>query len=419
MTTDPFASESAGSTPGVTPEAFRVDEVSRVLQRAAYFSLFSVHDPSRPNVPIVSPRSSNAIVGLKVFERMHRFDVHVQGPTQRRGLRATNATGETAAEIDIDWRVIPEEFVAMPGVLPPPTELDARSSQRFAMYDGHFRWKDGQHSGFRGFGAGRTFPQTLEGRPQLWIGAVVDILEGYGALRGVQGNAVVNGFIRPPDDLALSILIRVVDPQRRLGTSSALTGLRPIPQPDPTATFLAFLGEPDPAHPVTLNVTSQGRVLGATVHELLRPVHLQFDVGTSKGMRNRVLSGPIVGSLTFDLDFDSFDPRVPTPFQTRNAIFRFFERQGQMVGMLAADVTEGRGFQTTLPGAPQPVIRVAGFGPFRSGSGQFAGVSGLLSVNGCISIAARTPSIMYVLRIADPDGRFRPSGSGGVMEGSR
>jgi len=65
-------------------------------------------------------------------------------PRREEGSGRRTPTGETAAEIDIDWRVIPEEFVAMPGVLPPPTELDPRSSQRFAMYDGHFRWKDGQ-----------------------------------------------------------------------------------------------------------------------------------------------------------------------------------------------------------------------------------------------------------------------------------
>jgi hypothetical protein len=31
----------------------------------------------------------------------------------------------------------------------------------------------------------------------------------------------------------------------------------------------------------------------------------------------------------------------------------------------------------------------------------------MLSINGIISIAARTPSILYVLRVSDPDGKFR------------
>jgi hypothetical protein len=31
----------------------------------------------------------------------------------------------------------------------------------------------------------------------------------------------------------------------------------------------------------------------------------------------------------------------------------------------------------------------------------------MLSLNGIISIPARTPSILYVLRLADPQGRFR------------
>jgi len=60
----------------------------------------------------------------------------------------------------------------------------------------------------------------------------------------------------------------------------------------------------------------------------------------------------------------------------------------------------------SFPPAPPPVVRVAGFGPFLSGTGQFSGVSGMLSLNGIISISARTPSILYLLRISDPEKRF-------------
>jgi hypothetical protein len=403
---------SAGNPPPtteplLTSDAIRPDEVSSALRRAAYLPLFSTHDPDRRNVPIPSPRVANALIGMKVFERMHRFDIQVERSANGRGLRATNMIGEAVASIEIDWRVIPDDFVAVSGVLPPPTELDIRRSQRFAMYDGRFRFNDAWRSGFRGFGAGRTFPQTVDGNPQLWLGAVVEIVEGFGALKGLQGNAVVNGFITPPSDLALSIVVRVVDPRGRLQMRSLASALHPVPIPDPTATFLAFLGEADPCRPITLNVTPEGRVLGARVYERLRFVRLFFDSGGSNGLRAGGLDGSIAGSLSFDLKFDSQDPRIPTPFQTKNATFTFFDRHGTTLGTVDADVVEGRGFQTALLGAPQPVIRVVGFGPIRNGSGHFHHISGMLSVNGCISIPARAPSILYVLRIADPTGRFR------------
>jgi hypothetical protein len=320
---------------------------------------------------------------------------------------ATNRVGQPVADISIDWRVIPDDFIANPDVLPPPTELDPSRSQRFAMYNGHFEWKDRQGSSFRGFGAGRTFPTMVGGQSQLRIGAVVEILEGFGKLKGAQGNGVVNGFITPPNNLALNIMLRVIDPSRKFATDARPTTLRSVPFPDPTATFLAFLGEPDPAHPITLNMTPDGQVTGAIVHEMLRLVHTDFDVATSHGMRTKTSEGRIAGSLSFNLKFDSRDPQVPTPFQTTDAVFTFFDGEERTIGTLSANIAEGRGFFTELAGVPPPVVRVVGFGPFLNGSGQFSGIQGMLSINGIISISARTPSIVYVLRISDPDGRFR------------
>jgi hypothetical protein len=235
----------------------------------------------------------------------------------------------------------------------------------------------------------------------------VDILEGFGKLNGVVGNAVVNGFITPPYNLALNIMLRITDPIKRLKARSMISHLRPIPDPDPGATFLVFLGEPNPDNPITLKVANDGSVVGATVHELLRIIHIDFDVGTSKGMRSKTAEGPIAGSLSFNLKINSRDQRVPIPFQTTDAMFTLLDRGKRTIGTLTANVVEGRAFMTELEGAPPPVLRVVGFGPFIGGTAQFRGVSGMLSLNGIISIPARTPSICYVLRIADPEGKFR------------
>jgi hypothetical protein len=381
--------------------------VSRALRRAAYFPLFSVHNPEKRNVPIPLPGNPNSLIGMQVFEELHRFGINVERPTSPLGLRATNVLGAAAAHVEIDWRVIPDDFVAMPDQLPPATTLDPTRSQRFAMYNGKFQWLDRDQSAFQGFGAGRTFPSIINGAPRLYIGAVVEMLQGYGKLNGLQGNAVVNGFITPPYDVALNILVRVVDPTARLKAPNTLPPLRDAGDADPNDTFLVFLGEPDPEKPIVLNMQAGGRVVGADVNELLRLVHVDFDAAGAIGMRSLTSEGPIVGSLAFKLKFDSQDPRVPVPFRTSNAVFTFFDRERNTIGSLNANVIEGRGFATTLPGAPQPVVRVVGFGPFISGTGQFALTRGMLSLNGIISIPARVPSIMYVLRVLDPNKKFR------------
>jgi hypothetical protein len=206
-------------------------------------------------------------------------------------------------------------------------------------------------------------------------------------------------------------MLRIVDPEERLKARSSITRLKPIPDPDPSATFLAFLGEADPDNPITLNFAPDGSVVGATVHELLRIVHIDFDVATSKGMRSKTSEGEIAGSLSFTLNINSRDQRVPVPFQTTDGNFTFFDRERKTIGTLRADVVEGRAFMTELEEAPPPVLRVVGFGPFIGGTGQFSGASGMLSLNGIISIPARTPSILYTLRVSDPEGKFRKAWS--------
>lgn len=380
---------------------------ARVLKKGAYFPLFSVHNPQKRNVPMPSSTNPNSIIGMQVFEELHRFRIDAERPTCSLGIRSSNCLGSAAAHVEIDWRVIPDSFVANPDHLPPETELDPTRSQRFAMYNGKFTWMDRDQSAFHGFGAGRTFPAMVEGTPRLYIGAVVEILDGCGKLRGIQGNAVVNGFITPPYDVALNIVVRAVDPTGRLKAHEALPPFRSIGDADPSNTFMALLGEPDPENPIVLDTKPDGRVVGADVHELLRLVHLGFEVTGPGGMRSLTVEGPIVGSLAFRLQFDSADPRVPTPFKTSDAVFTFFDRERNPVGTLNANIVEGRGFATTLEGAPQPVVRVVGFGPFLGGTGQFAGTEGMLSINGIISIPARTPSIMYVLRVQDLKKKFR------------
>ncbi|HEY8022167.1 MAG TPA: hypothetical protein VIH93_13765 [Thermoanaerobaculia bacterium] len=393
--------------PGVDPATYRLREVERLLKQAAYLPLFSVPNPALPNRPIplslpFLPSLPFLITAVEVNEQTHRFDV---GAREADGeLSGIDRVGQPAATVGIRWTVIPDDFQAGPGRLPPPTILNPFRSQRFEMLDGQFRFQDRAGSGFHGFGTGRTFPQP--GSSYLAIGAVIDVLEGFGQFRGMAGTVVVNGVIRPPDELAINVMVRLMDPGGGMLTREPLSPLRPVPDPDPGSTFMTFLGEPDPDRPVTLNLGPGGKILGSNVHELLRPVRLDFD-DASGAVRSRAVEGPIVGRVDATLYFDPLAPQPVSPIQTRDGVFTFFDREGRVAGTVRANMVEGRAFRTPLAGAPMPVFRFGGFGPLLGGSGRFAGAGGMMTMNSAVSVFPRTLSNLYVLRFVDPVGRYR------------
>jgi hypothetical protein len=393
--------------PGADPETYQIETVRRLLKKAAYLSIFSVHNPAIPNVPIPAPSNPKSLIGIEANEELHRLEIKVKEPTFTTGLRVINRVGEPVANVRVQWRLIPEDFEAAPRRLPPPTELNPTESQRFTFVQGQMTFKDRDRSGFHAFGTGRTFPVTVQAHPQLRVGAVVDVLEGFGKLKGLLGTVVVNGYLEPPQGLFLSFIMRFVDPTGKLRATSTLTGLRPIPPPDPTSTFLIFLGEDDPAQPVKLKLAPDGRILGSEVHERLRLVDINSDIATSQDIRSVTTEGPIVGKLSATLHFNPLDPRPVSPTYTTNGAFTFFDRQGRTIATLNANIVEGRAIPTELSGAPMPIFRFGGFGPFISGTGQFSGVVGMISLNGAISVFPRTLSNLYVLRVSDPNGRFR------------
>src|SRR5207248_7737186 len=115
------------------------------------------------------------------------YALTAEPPAVEGGWCTRKCVGEAVATVGIRWMVMPDDFEAGPGKVPPPTDLDAARSQRFCMLDGRMQFKDADHSGFRAFGTGRTFPVLVAGRPQLRLGAVIDILEGLGRLQGLPG----------------------------------------------------------------------------------------------------------------------------------------------------------------------------------------------------------------------------------------
>ncbi|HEX6861298.1 MAG TPA: hypothetical protein VF414_00700, partial [Thermoanaerobaculia bacterium] len=219
---------------GTTPAADQIGEVTRLLKEAAYFPILNGHEPSMPNqtVPLLPLGflSQRLFTAVDVNEELRHLEVIAQaGPD---GLSARNRVGQGVASLRFRWAPIPEDYIPSPGVSPPPTLLNPFQSQRFAMLNGHLAFDDRRVSGLEAFGSGRTFP-IAGSLGSLNIGAVVDVLQGSGALHGLSGEAlpgatmVINGFITPPNDLVLNLVVRVVDPDGRLKAAAPVPPMAP------------------------------------------------------------------------------------------------------------------------------------------------------------------------------------------------
>jgi hypothetical protein len=390
------------------------DEVTRLLAAAAYFPIFNVHNPAIPNdtvalLPIATQTLGKALfTAVNVNEALRRFEVVTQvGP---QGLTAVNrVSSDDIANVTIRWTPIPSSYAPSPGVSPPPTLLNPFTSQRFTMLNGQLSFQDRRVSGVQAFGSGRTFPI---GGGSLNIGAVIDVLEGFGALHGLPGETlpgatmVINGYITPPNDLALNLILRVMDPHGRLAAGAPVPPLvHAEATPKGSGTFMFLLGEADPQRPIRLLYGPPGQApIGAQIFESLRLVRIGFD---KESLRSSTQQGAIVGTASAVL-YCSFENELTvTQAQTTGGVFSFRDLAGRSLGSLFVNMLEGRAFRTWLPGAPYPVFRMGGFGPLIQGTGAFAGASGMMTVNGVISAFPPTLSNLYVLRFEDPDGRLQ------------
>lgn len=436
--------------PGPETAARQRDRVQELIEQADYVNAYAVSIPDRPDLPIPPPEGGSSLrngtieragpsprsigragpspqsieragpsprfVGVRIFEHSHRFAVTVHPPRAGKGLGAGNVVDKAHAFLTLRWMLTPEDHWSLPDEAPPPTLFSMARSQRFTMLDAIFVFDERNKNRFHGFGTGRTFPAVENGAVRLRIAANGNVTQGYGIFAGVEGCYVLNGYVQPPHGLYLQIAFRF--PGNRFATEGSLMPLAPLPDPTPDSTFMTLLGEADPERPMQHHLAPDGAMAGATVHELLRSVRLDFDKGRlDSGLRTKSSRGPIVGRLKTDMLFNPFDPAAPgtalspAPWQSRDTSMTFYDLAGNETGSLAADVVEGRAFRAELPGIAEPVFRLAGFGPVRAGSGQFAGASGLLSVNGALSARPPAHSNLYVLRLVDPGGTLRAAAS--------
>jgi hypothetical protein len=400
-------SQAAQLLPGLiwsaTEDPSYLEGVQGLVKQSAFISLYAVDNPDQPDVPIPDPSNPKAFVGLNVHDVPHRWDVTVHEPTGDQGLRVSKTVAKASSALNLNWMVIPDDFEAAPGKYPPPVALDFTKSQRFSMLDGDFLFGGNDH--YHGFGAGRTFPAMEGGKPVLRLGAVATLVEGFGKFKGKTGLYAIQGWITPPNGLGLNYLSRIIDTDSIFLTDQELPPMEPIPDPDPNATFMTFLGENDPTQPPSS--------VSTTVREQLRLIHIGNTVGGSDGIFSNVKIGQVVGARTADFVFNPFDLsrngtiQSPYPFTTENTAFSFFDAKGESLGGFKSNVTEGRAVTFPVAGSPIPAFRIAGFGAIKDGTGQFSGMEGMVTVNSITSLKHHVTSEVFMIRLYDPEGKFR------------
>ncbi len=378
---------------------FNIGPVTALLEQAGYFPLL-LTAPSR--------RGAGA---FEVEHELRRFEIAAE--EERSRIVGRNRIGGPAAVVRFRWRFVPDGFEGDPGrVQPlPPLPFRAGVSQRIEVFDWELRFAGGV-SGFRAYGTGRTLPGAGAAVPAVGLTFVLDVLEGYGELAGLDGTVVAGGALAPDGALELGMVARIMDPAGSLLMQPPLAPLPPWAAPERGATWLAFLGQVDPDHSVTLRISLTEGILGSNVFELLRVATLDFAADPAGRLRAGATRRELAGSVSARLDFNPLALDAVTPIQTRCGIFEFHDRAGRSLGTLASDMIEGRSFRTSLQGMLLPVFRFGGFGPIQGGTGEFAGARGIMTMNSVISVQPRTLSNLYVLRLDDPDGRYRSAAGG-------
>jgi hypothetical protein len=396
----------------VDPTTYKLNEVEYILNQSAFINAFATPISTTPDEPLPIPGSTDAhlLGGLRVYRRLQRFAITMRPAHAGIGLHVSNAVAPSQATLALHLAVIPDDFYATPWRVPPATPLDFTRSQRVALLDNTVTFDEaGQHR-LRCFGTGRTFPVLVGETPQLYLGAIANIMDGSGICEGAVGAYVINGYLTPPHHLSLQCLVRIVNPESAMVATTELSSCETTVTPAPASTYITLLGVADPEQPLQQHFGPDGRLQGATVHELLRIIHLDFDTGRAgAGLRTYKTVGPIVAKLRTELSFNPFDPETPgtalspVPWGTRDTTITFLNSQGETTGSLEANIREGRGFVTLMAGAPMPVFRLLGFGPFVKGTGQLADVVGMFAVNAFISVLPGAFSNLYVFRFIDPD----------------
>lgn len=412
--------EMAGPLPDPNEPRYPHEVVQSLLDEAASFSLLAV--PEAPPQPVtLTPDDPedyygiNGGYGLVIQCSLGELGTSIDTSpfsdpdrTLRVRHRAHAASGSFASR----WMMAPEDFQWAVGEEPSPRLFDPWRSQPFVMAGCQLEL-GGDGDGFEGYGMGRTFPVMVQGSPHLLASAVGTLTQGRGRFEGLDATFSLLGRIVPGLGFQGSVTVRVPDPEGRLRTAARIAPQPEIDFPADEASYLVLRGQK--AHRGVR--TEYGPPPGPGWVALETPIQMRavsfpLSTGGADGLRAGIEVGPVVAGLE---DSRALDIRIrrqgpmspPTPFTTRST-YQFATADGYELGTIQAQVAFGCEWTLAFPSAPgQGAVRSGGFGELLGGTGVFAGVQGSVSLNSALTLRPYHVSMIHVLRIVDPEGRFR------------
>lgn len=346
------------------------------------------------------PYTLNGGFVLNISSGLHRLNSVVQEPSASAGVRVAQVVGESEGRFTTRLTIAPDDFPWSLGKEPTPVLFDPLRPQRFVNLDNVFSFGSGADS-FSGYAVGRTFPTTVQGKPALLVGAMGNILNGRGKLQGLEGTYALNGTITPGFGFQGAITLRIVDWSGSLRPSAPIPAITAVA--DPEATYIVMQGQKkDPTVQSAYSFSPSGQLQGITTPAVFRSASYSFSTAGPSGLRSQVAATQAVASLDAVILTNLATPATPTapaPFGTQET-YTFFDHQENVVGTIKTGVVEGYSFNLVFPSAPgQPGLRFAGYGPITGGTGAFAGVQGMLTVNSLIGISPHAIWLVHVLRI--------------------
>jgi hypothetical protein len=382
----------------------------QALDRLAYFNLLAIPDAAHPTEPSYQ---DGKLTAVRFRGAAHRFDVAAGRLDRERGYRTANAVGAEAAPFEFRCAPIPEGFSLVAGRAVPPTPFDPARTQRIAVTGADFAIGQGGRDRIQGFGTGRTYP-IRRGAPQLTrVAASGVITAGQGALANRTGMFALSGWFTPPDDFQLNVLVMVKDPGA-LYTTGELPPIEPVEGLPRSSTFLYFNTFVPTMTSTTIvpGKTPAAPPASLTVSEKLRLCATSFSARGSQGLASRYQIGPTAGEHLLTLWFSPASGSGATPDDPSAAydVERFHLYDGKRhVGTLGVENDEIRAILTPLDGVPQDMVTqmFAGFGPVNGGDGTFAGAQGFQINLGVGTFVPHLTSILNLVELADPTGRFR------------
>ena len=395
--------------PDVNAELNPFPTVQYWLDQTTDFCLFAFPDENYGRTAWLTPEHRedffgiNGGYGIRFRSRLHGFDSRLRPGA----LRVDQAIGEEVGEIECVCLFGPDDLPWAPGKEPEPRIYDPFKERRFVLTEVSLRFGE---EGCKGYGIGRTYPRMAGHTPVTMAGGTGNITSGEGRFAGLEGTFVMTGEFTPDFAFRGQITLRMVDPGDRLHSRRELQpAARPLGS-DVKSSFYVFRGEkkdrtvrttfgPPRGNEQCLITPSQMRSLAFCCERVGH--HVETSV------RYEQVSAGMSAAVFFNLFAPPGTAAAPVPFTTEED-YSFLRSSGPPQDTIHAEVHDGIAFKLVIPSAPeQPAVRFAGFGPITAGTGAFANVAGMLTVNSLIGISPHVLSLVHVLHILDPDGTFR------------